>query len=54
MSLPNDAREWWSFLSLIAVRIFVDLKALNESVMREIHPLPKVDETLAQFAALPG
>ena len=30
MSLPNDAREWWSFLSLIAVRIFVDLKALNE------------------------
>lgn len=29
------------------VRICVDLKMLNESVLREIHPLPKVDETLA-------
>ena len=32
------------------VRICVDLKPLNESVMRELHPLPKVDSTLAQFA----
>lgn len=30
-----------------AVRICVDLKPLNESVQREVHPLPKVDETLA-------
>ena len=29
------------------IRICVDLKMLNESVLREIHPLPKVDETLA-------
>ena len=29
------------------VRICVDLKPLNESVLREVHPLPKVDETLA-------
>ena len=29
------------------VRICVDLKMLNENVLREIHPLPKVDETLA-------
>ena len=29
------------------VRICVDLKMLNESVLREIHPLPKEDETLA-------
>ena len=32
-----------------AVRICVDLKPLNESVLREVHPLPKVDETLAQL-----
>ena len=30
-----------------SVRICVDLKILNETVLREIHPLPKVDETLA-------
>ena len=29
------------------VRICVDLKPLNESVLREVHPMPKVDETLA-------
>jgi len=32
------------------VRICVDLKALNESVMRETHPIPKVDNTLAQLS----
>ena len=32
------------------VRICVDLKPLNESVLREVHPLPKVDETLAQLS----
>ena len=31
------------------LRICVDLKPLNESVLRESHPLPKVDETLAQL-----
>ena len=31
------------------VRICVDLKSLNESVLRETHPLPGVDETLAQL-----
>ena len=31
------------------VRICVDLKPLNESVLRETHPLPDVDETLAQL-----
>ena len=30
--------------------ICVDLKHLNEAVLREVHPLPKVDETLAQFS----
>ena len=32
------------------VRICVDLKPLNENVLRENFPLPKVDETLAQLA----
>ena len=31
------------------VRICVDLKPLNESVLRETHPLPGVNETLAQL-----
>ena len=33
-----------------AVRICVDLNPLNESVLREIHPIPKVDETLGLLA----
>ena len=32
-----------------SVRICVNLKPLNQSVLREVHPLPKVDETLAQL-----
>ena len=32
------------------VRICVDLKQLNEDVLREVHPIPKVDETLAQLS----
>lgn len=32
-----------------AIRICVDLKPLNVNVLREVHPLPKVDETLAQL-----
>ena len=31
------------------VCICVDLKPLNENVLREVHPMPKVDETLAQL-----
>ena len=31
------------------VRISVDLKLLNRCVLREHHPLPKVDEVLAQL-----
>ena len=33
-----------------AIRICVDLKKLNECVLREVHPLPRVDETLALLA----
>ena len=32
------------------VRICVDLKRLNQSVIREVYPLPKVDETLAELS----
>ena len=32
-----------------AVRICVDMKPLNESVLREVHPMPKIDTTLAQL-----
>ena len=32
------------------VRICVDLKFLNESVLREVHPLPKVETTLSQLS----
>jgi len=33
-----------------AVQIFVDLKPLNVSILREVHPMPKVDTTLAQLS----
>ena len=33
-----------------SVRICVDFRPLNESVLREVHPIPKVDETLGQLA----
>ena len=32
-----------------SVRICVDLKPLNKNVLREFHPLPMVDEILAQI-----
>ena len=32
-----------------AVRIYVDMKPLHESVLREVHPMLKVDTTLAQL-----
>ena len=33
-----------------SVRTCVDFRPLNDNVLREVHPLPKVDETLAQLA----
>ena len=35
-----------------SLRICVDLKHLNEAVHREVHPLPKVNETLAQLSGV--
>ena len=36
-----------------ALRICVDYLQLNESVLREVHPLPKVDVTLARLVGAP-
>ena len=33
-----------------ALRICVDLKPLNQSVLGEVHLIPKVDRTLAQLS----
>ena len=33
-----------------SVRICLDLKPLNQTVLWEVHPIPKVDDTLAQLA----
>ena len=33
-----------------AVRICVDLKPLNENILREVHPMTKVDTTLAKLS----
>ena len=33
-----------------SIRICVDFCPLNNNVLREVHPIPKVDETLGQLA----
>ena len=55
ISRVTDPTPWCAGMVVVpkrsgAVRICVDLKPLNESVCREVHPIPKVDETLAQLA----
>ncbi len=34
-----------------AIRICVDLKPLNENVLREVYPIPKGDNILAQLTS---
>ena len=51
----NQPTEWCAGMVVVPkangrVRICVDLTKLNESVKRERHPLPVVDQTLAQLA----
>ena len=51
----NQPTEWCSGMVVVPkanskVRICVDLTRLNQSVKRERHPLPAVDQTLAQLA----
>ena len=51
----NKPTEWFAGMVVVPkpnsrVRICVDLTRLNQSVKRERHPLPAVDQTLAQLA----
>ena len=51
----EEPTDWCAGMVVVPKRsedvcICVDLKPLNESVLREVHPLPKVDDMLAQLA----
>ena len=55
ISKIDQPTEWCAGMVVVPkksgdVRICVDLKALNDNVIREIHPMPKVDETLSHLA----
>ena len=55
ISLVEEPIQWCAAMVVVlkpsgSIRICVDLKPLNENVMREIHPLPKVDITVAQLS----
>ena len=55
ISKASKPTEWYAGLVVVPkktgqVRICVDLKALNESVLREAYPILKVDKMLAQLA----
>ena len=54
ISKVDEPTQWCAGMVVVPkkdgkVGICVDLKTLNESVLREVHPMPKVDETLAQL-----
>ena len=55
ISRVNEPTEWCSGMVVVpkkdgSVRICVDLTRLNENVRREHHPLPAVEQALAQLA----
>ena len=55
ISRVNQPTDWCAGMVVVPkksgdVRICVDFRPLNEGVLREVHPLPTVDETLAQLA----
>ena len=55
ISKVEDPTPWCTGLVVVpkrsgSVRLCVDLKSLNESVLREVHPIPGVDETLAKLS----
>ena len=54
ISKMDEPTSWCAGMVVVpkksgAIRICINLKPLNENVLREVHPLPKVDETLAQL-----
>ena len=54
ISCVSEHTPWCAAIVVVpkpsgAVRICVDMKPLNENVLREVHPMPKVDTTLAQL-----
>ena len=56
ISKVDTPTPWCAGMVVVAkqdgtVRICVDLKPLNVHVLCEAHPLPKVDDVLAQLAA---
>ena len=56
ISKVDEGTEWCAGVVVIPkangkVRICVDLTKLNESILREYHPLPSVDHTLAHQLA---
>ncbi len=53
ISKVSEPTPWCARIAIFTkpsgkLRVCVDLKLLNENVMREVHPLPKVDSTLSQ------
>ena len=55
ISKVDQVTEWCSGMVAVlkksgSIRICVDLQHLNSSVLREIHPLPRVEETLGLLA----
>lgn len=50
----DEPIEWCAGMVVVpkkngSIRICVDLKPLNKNVLREVHPLPRVDDILAQM-----
>jgi len=54
ISRVNEPTPWCAAMVVVpkqsrAVHICVDMKPLNENILREVHPMPKVNTTLAQL-----
>ena len=55
ISRVDEPTQWCAAMVIVpkrnseTVRICVDFRPLNECVLREVHPLPKVEESLAQL-----
>lgn len=56
ISRASEPTPWCAAMVVVpkasgAIRICVDMKPLNENVLQEVHPMPKVDTTLAQLTS---